>query len=147
MAPRATTVWETWGGDPAFSRNMKLLAMIGKFLYNDVAGLAPTAPGWRRILVRPGLTHLLTRASARVRTARGDAAVAWRTEPGGLHLTLEVPAASEAEVRLPCGGIDDPRLTSDGVPVTGLRRDGDLLVLTVGGGTHRFHLTSEGARP
>lgn len=71
VARGATTVWETWGGDPTFSRNMKLLAMIGTFLYNDVAGLTPAAPGWRRILVRPSLTHRLAHAGARVRTVRG----------------------------------------------------------------------------
>ncbi|TQM66796.1 alpha-L-rhamnosidase [Actinomadura hallensis] len=140
----ATTVWETWGGDPTFSRNMKLLATIGTFLYNDVAGLRPAAPGWRRILVRPSLTHRLAHARARVRTARGDAAIDWRADADGLHVSLTVPPAAEAEVRLPCGGLDDPRLTRDGVPVTDLRHDGDHLVLTVGGGTHRLHLAPEG---
>ncbi|URN03098.1 hypothetical protein LUW74_06880 [Actinomadura madurae] len=61
-------------------------------------------------------------------------------------MTLTIPPSAEAEVRLPCGGLDDPRLTGDGVPATGPRRDGDELVLTVGGGTHRLHLTSEGTR-
>jgi hypothetical protein len=142
----ATTIWETWGGDPTFSRNMKLLATIGKFLYNEVAGLTPAAPGWRRILVRPSLIHRLTHARASVRTVRGDASIDWRADEDGLHMTLEVPPASEAEVQVPCRRLDAPRLTRDGVLVTDLRRDGDRLVLTVGGGVHRFHLTSEGSR-
>jgi alpha-L-rhamnosidase len=154
----ATTVWETWGGDAGYSRNMKLMAMIEKFLFNDVAGLAPAAPGWRRIRVRPALTHRLDRASARVRTARGDAAVEWHVAGGALHLTVEVPATSTAEVWLPAAGAAE--LTgggrtlwrSGGDPagpgpepgsgIRGIRRRGEHLVLEAGGGTHRLRLAT-----
>ncbi|AZM49260.1 hypothetical protein DMB38_28825 [Streptomyces sp. WAC 06738] len=154
----ATTVWETWGGDAGYSRNMKLMAMIEKFLFNDVAGLAPAAPGWRRIRVRPALTHRLDRASARVRTARGDAAVAWHVAGGALHLTVEVPATSTAEVWLPAAGAAE--LTGGGrtlwrsggdpagpgpEPGSGIReirRRGEHLVLEAGGGTHRLRLAT-----
>ena len=99
----ATTVWEAWGGSPGFSRNMKLMASIVTFLYQDVAGLAPAAPGWERIRVAPKLTRTLTHARARVRTVRGDVAVSWRVADGELHLTVEVPATSTADVWLPDG--------------------------------------------
>jgi len=97
----ATTVWETWGGSPTYSRNMKLMASIEPFLYQDVAGLAPGAPGWERIVVRPRLTDRLAHASARVRTVRGTAAVRWRVADGVCELELEVPPSSSAEVWLP----------------------------------------------
>lgn len=99
----ATTVWETWGGSPGFSRNMKLMSSIVTFLYQDVAGLAPAAPGWERIRVAPKLTATLTHAEARVRTVRGEAAVSWRVIDGELDLRVEVPATSTAEVLLPDG--------------------------------------------
>lgn len=99
----ATTVWETWGGQPGFSRNMKLMASIVSFLYRDVAGLAPVAPGWERIRVAPKLTATLTHAEARVHTVRGVAGVAWRVADGELTLSVEVPATSTAEVWLPGG--------------------------------------------
>ncbi|GAB2898568.1 family 78 glycoside hydrolase catalytic domain [Streptomyces mayteni] len=149
----ASTVWETWGGDRTFSRNMKLLALISTFLYNDVAGLAPAAPGWRVVRMRPRLTEQLTHAHARVRTVRGDAAVDWRTEYDALVLTAQVPAASTAEIWLPTDrfGDDDARLalTVDGVPLPPgghapgvrrvTRRRGHLVVETTGG-THRLRL-------
>ncbi|WP_219506127.1 alpha-L-rhamnosidase [Nonomuraea ceibae] len=151
----ATTIWETWGGDAGFSRNMKLMAMIEKFLFNDVAGLAPAAPGWRRIRVRPALTHRLTRAGARLRTARGEAAVAWESSGDVLRLEVQVPATSEAEVWLPVTGAGE--LTGDGrtlwrsghdggLPpgVRGIKREGEHLVIEVGGGTHRLTLTGRG---
>jgi len=103
IAGGATTVWESWGGNPGFSRNMKLMASIATFLYQDVAGLAPAAPGWERIRIAPKLTATLTHATARVRTVRGEAAVAWRANEGELQISVTVPATSTAEVCLPGG--------------------------------------------
>lgn len=157
VAQGATTIWETWGGDPTFSRNMKLMAMIEKFLFNDVAGLAPAEPGWRRIRVRPALTHRLGRASARLRTARGDAGVDWHAADGVLDVVVQVPATSEAEISLPAPGGGE--LTKDGrtlwrsgddhaardLPadgVRGIKRSDRHLVIEVGGGTHRLRLVT-----
>jgi alpha-L-rhamnosidase len=104
----ATTVWETWGGDPDFSRNMKLMASVEKFLFRDVAGLTPASAGWERIQVRPRLVGQLSAASARVRTPRGEAGVEWRLEDGALRLRVEVPTTSTAEVWLPGAGEGGP---------------------------------------
>lgn len=158
----ATTLWETWGGDEHFSRNMKLLASIEKFLYNDVAGLAPAAPGWQRIRVKPALTHRMTSASARVRTVRGDAAVGWRAGDGVLRMDLEVPATSVAEVWLPLSpdaeapvlmAGEDSVWAPDGLAdialsrgIRSARRAAGHVVIEVAHGLHTLTLTSEGAR-
>ena len=49
----ATTVWETWEGEPSHSMNMKMLGSSEVFFYRDLAGIAPAAPGFRRIAIRP----------------------------------------------------------------------------------------------
>ncbi len=115
IARGATTVWETWGGDPDFSRNMKLMASVEKFLFRDVAGLTPASPGWERIRVRPRLVGQLSAAAAQVRTPRGEAAVSWRLEDGTLHLRVEVPATGSAEVWLPGTGEGSPIELEGGV--------------------------------
>jgi len=111
----ATTVWETWGGDPDFSRNMKLMASVEKFLFRDVAGLTPATPGWERIRVQPRLVGQLAAAAARVRTPRGEAAVDWRLDDGTLRLRVEVPVSSTAEVWLPGAGEGGPIELAGGV--------------------------------
>jgi alpha-L-rhamnosidase len=169
----ATTVWEAWGGvsgvgdDPAVfgldfdvdriqtSRNMKLMCAVTRFLYADVAGIAPAAPGWARIQVRPALTHRLTRGRARVVTAHGDAAISWTRDAERLEVELTVPATSVAEVVLPVRGLADPVLregdrtlwaggragdAADGV--SGVHRDGDDLRFELGGGRYRFTVAS-----
>lgn len=97
----ATTVWETWGGDPGRSLNMKLLCSINAFLYRDVAGLSPAAPGWSRVAVHPKVTDHLPWASASVRTPHGPASITWHRDGHLLDVTLSLPATTQAEVALP----------------------------------------------
>ncbi|WP_040841296.1 family 78 glycoside hydrolase catalytic domain [Nocardia brevicatena] len=151
----ATTVWETWGGDPGFSRNMKLLAMIEKFLYNDVAGLAPAGPGWQSLLVQPKLTHRLQYARARVGTPRGEAAVEWTATAGDLDLRIRVPATSDAQIRFPVTGPEPVLISGDHVVWPAgedppsphpIELCEGYLVVSVRGGDHRFRLLFAPAR-
>lgn len=158
----ATTLWEAWGREWVYqngeethvlpsSRNMKLLGAIPKFLYKDVAGICPTAPGWSRMRVKPVLTHRLQRAEAYVRTVRGDASVAWVKGNGYLEVDVEVPTTSRADVWLPLTGIDRPLVTERGEVVwehdqaafqrpelQSVRRVGDYVRIEAGGGTYQF---------
>jgi alpha-L-rhamnosidase len=158
VAQGATTVWETWGhaarNYPDASRNMKLLAAVSVFLYRDVAGLACLAPAWETLRVRPAVTDRLAGASARVRTVRGDAAVAWSRVDDRLDVEVVVPDTSRADVWLPMpadgvataqAGADDRQLwptTALGTPsgIGHVRREDDFLRFEAGGGTHRFRV-------
>jgi alpha-L-rhamnosidase len=106
----ATTIWERWDSmlpdgsiNPGemTSFNHYALGAIADWLHRSVAGLAPAAPGYRRILIRPlpggGLTH----AAARHITPYGLAASAWRLNGEQIELTVVVPPNTTAEVVLP----------------------------------------------
>ncbi|MBG0829747.1 family 78 glycoside hydrolase catalytic domain [Planomonospora sp. ID67723] len=122
----ATTVWERWDsmlpdgtvnpGDMT-SFNHYALGAVADFLHRTVAGLAPAAPGYRRILVRPLPGGGLRRASAAHLTPYGRAEVRWERADGRLQLEVVVPAGATATVVLP----------SD--PARGIE---------VGSGRHRF---------
>ncbi len=106
----ATTVWERWDsllpdgtvnpGDMT-SFNHYALGAVADWLHRTVAGLAPAAPGYRRILVRPlpggGLRH----ARAALRTPYGRAQVRWQRSGGRLDLEVLVPVGATATVVLP----------------------------------------------
>jgi alpha-L-rhamnosidase len=145
----ATTIWESWGGDGERSLNMKLLASIDAFFYRDVAGLSWAAPGWRRLRVRPAVTHLLSHAQASVATPRGSARLDWRRENGRLTLAVEVPTTSEAEIYLPvesgesvrAGDVsiwDGHRPTQAGDTLGPMSLENGYLRFGVGGGHHIF---------
>jgi alpha-L-rhamnosidase len=106
----ATTVWERWDSmlsdgtiNPGqmTSFNHYALGAVADWLHRTVAGLAPGAPGYRRIVVRPEPTHRLTSASARMRTPYGDAEVGWERADGLFTLRVVVPVGATAVVHVP----------------------------------------------
>src|SRR5262249_58620266 len=70
-------------------------------LHRTVPGLAPAAPGYRTIAVRPRPGGGLTRAAARHRTPYGIAEVAWERAGHTLNLSVIVPPGTSAVVGLP----------------------------------------------
>ncbi|MFC5379444.1 family 78 glycoside hydrolase catalytic domain [Aquipuribacter nitratireducens] len=108
----ATTVWERWDSmlpdgtiNPGemTSFNHYALGAVADWLHRRVAGLAPAAPGYRRIAVRPVPTPHLDHVTARHETPYGPAEVAWRREAGTVHVRLEVPVGATADVTLTGG--------------------------------------------
>jgi alpha-L-rhamnosidase len=106
----ATTVWERWDSmledgtiNPGqmTSFNHYALGAVADWLHRTVAGLAPAAPGYRRLLVHPRPTRQLTRASARHRTPYGDAEAGWERANGTLVVRAVVPVGATAVVHLP----------------------------------------------
>jgi alpha-L-rhamnosidase len=79
------------------------LGAVADWLHRTVAGLAPAAPGYRRIQVAPHPGGGLTHARARHRTPYGLAESVWRIEEGQLTLEVQVPPNVEATVYLPGG--------------------------------------------
>jgi alpha-L-rhamnosidase len=106
----ATTVWERWDAvlpdgsiNPGqmTSFNHYALGAVADWLHRTVAGLAPAAPGYRKLLVRPAPARGLSSASARHRTPYGDAEVSWEREEGRLRLRVVVPVGAAAAVHVP----------------------------------------------
>ncbi|ABS01609.1 glycoside hydrolase family 78 protein [Kineococcus radiotolerans] len=106
----ATTTWERWDSlladgtvNPGHmtSFNHYALGSIADWVHRTVAGLAPAAPGYRRLLVRPRPGAGLTAASARHETPYGPASVAWNRRDGELVVDVDVPLGVTATVDLP----------------------------------------------
>lgn len=109
----ATTVWERWDSllpdgtiNPSgmTSFNHYALGSVVDWVHRRVAGLAPAAPGYRRISIRPVPPRALSHASARHLTPYGEAAVAWRWAGGVFTLSATVPVGAVADVELPWDG-------------------------------------------
>ncbi|WP_230474755.1 alpha-L-rhamnosidase [Dyella monticola] len=96
----ATSLWEHWKLQ-ARSRDHYFLGTIDDWLFGDVAGLQPLAPGWQRIAIHPALTAWLNHAEADTVTPYGRVAVSWSRGADGLQLDIEVPVGSTADVRIP----------------------------------------------
>jgi alpha-L-rhamnosidase len=106
----ATTIWERWDSllpdgsvNPGemTSFNHYALGAVADWLHRTVAGLAPAAPGYRRIDIRPRPGGGLTSARASHRTPYGLAEVAWSLADGQIAVDAVVPANTTARVMLP----------------------------------------------
>ncbi|OEV30127.1 hypothetical protein AN219_12685 [Streptomyces nanshensis] len=83
------------------SFNHYALGAVADWMHRVVAGLAPAAPGYREITVRPRPHPPLTHASARHHTPYGEASVAWQRADGRFSLDAVVPVGTSATVHLP----------------------------------------------
>ncbi|WP_369053126.1 alpha-L-rhamnosidase [Kineococcus terrestris] len=106
----ATTVWERWDSlledgsvNPGqmTSFNHYAFGAVADWLHRVVAGLAPAAPGYRRIEVAPHPLPGLDSARFVHDTPYGRAEAGWRREDGELVVTAVVPTGTTARVRLP----------------------------------------------
>lgn len=149
----ATTIWERWDGirpDGTFqepgmnSFNHYAYGAIGDWLYRVVAGIEVhlDAPGYKRILIQPQPGGGLTSAKACLDSLYGRIESHWVLEGDGFHLTVTIPANTDAVVHLPGQSIED--ITEQGQDLSQvngirevLRKDGKV-ILIVGSGNYHF---------
>ncbi|MET0715562.1 MAG: family 78 glycoside hydrolase catalytic domain [Mycetocola sp.] len=109
----ATTIWERWDSllpdgtvNPSgmTSFNHYAFGAVADWMHRSVAGLAPAAPGYRRLRIAPQTPRRgLTSASATLETPYGTAASGWNIVDGQLHLSVTVPVGVTADIFLPSG--------------------------------------------
>ncbi|MEV6110787.1 alpha-L-rhamnosidase [Streptomyces sp. NPDC051940] len=139
----ATTMWERWdsvrpdGGfqDPDMnSFNHYAYGSVGEWMYANIAGIAPGAPGFRRLVVRPRPGGEVGRARARFDSLYGPVTTEWSTAGGGFRLEVSLPPNTTAEVWVPAGRASD--VAADGAGF--VRMEDGCAVYEAGSGTHRF---------
>jgi len=103
----ATTMWEKWdavkpdGAIDAISLNHYAFGSIGHWLYENIAGIRPAAPGYGKIIFRPEMGGGLTWAKGSYLSAHGLIRSEWQLKAGKILLDVEVPAGTSAEVFVP----------------------------------------------
>lgn len=110
----ATTVWERWNSVDEHGRiaengmnslNHYAYGSIARWLYEDVLGIAPAAPGFRKGRLTPHFNVQLEKVEGQYASAAGLWKAGWEILPGGdvsYHCT--VPFDCTAELILPYGG-------------------------------------------
>jgi alpha-L-rhamnosidase len=102
----ATTMWEHWDGVdsrgvPHGSLNHYSKGAVATFLHRYVAGLRPTAPGYRTFLVCPQPGGGIIWADGSHISPFGPIEVSWRLGGSSMELDVLVPAGTMATVVLP----------------------------------------------
>lgn len=131
----ATTIWETWAGEPDMSFNHYAYGAIGEWLYRYIGGLwlDESAPAFRNIIFAPKLDGVsLSYAKTFHITPNGRAESSWRKTPNGLVWDIAIPPNSTGTIELPCSDASKAKL--DGKPVD------SLVIKNVASGSHRVEI-------
>ncbi|PCE13370.1 hypothetical protein AUC47_08815, partial [Microbacterium sp. SZ1] len=106
----ATTVWErpdavrpdgTLHPSGMVSLNHCAFGAVADVLHRRIGGLAPSAPGYRRMRIDPWFPSALDHAGVVQETPLGRALVRWERVGDGIRVSAEVPPGAHADVLLP----------------------------------------------
>jgi alpha-L-rhamnosidase len=106
----ATTIWERWDSmlpdgsiNPGemTSFNHYALGAVADWMHRTLGGLAPAAPGYRRLEIHPRPGGGITHAQVRHLTPYGMAQCAWDIKEGNIELDVVIPPNTTALVTLP----------------------------------------------
>ena len=113
----ATTIWERWNsvlpdgsisGTGMNSLNHYSYGAIVHWLYEDVAGISPLAPGFKKVRLQPHVHPALCSAEAVFDSAAGQWEVRWDLlSDGSMSYSCKVPFGCMAELVLPDGSIHE----------------------------------------
>lgn len=113
----ATTIWERWDGldengecpisndgtDMMISYNHYASGAVGAFLYQRIAGIEATKPGYKSFRICPLPGGGMTSAKGSTVTPYGKIVSDWRIEDGEFRLDIEVPVGTKCTAVLPDG--------------------------------------------
>ena len=113
----ATTCWEKLDlrrpenvlGNPAVSRCHGWSAGPCFLFPRYLLGVAPEAPGYSRISVRPSMPDGVSWMEGTVPTPRGEIFVRWDAVPGGIEGCVVLPPGAQGEAFLPGTAVADAR--------------------------------------
>ncbi|PRY45541.1 alpha-L-rhamnosidase [Spirosoma oryzae] len=143
----ATTIWELWNGNTASAfmnsgNHVMLLGDLLIWLYENVAGIKATEPGFRRLSMSPTPVGNLNQVSASHVSPYGPIASGWIKNERGFRWTVTIPGNCRAEVAIPA---TSPELVWEGSrralespDLVFLRQESDRVVFAVGSGTYVF---------
>ncbi|KAG0642456.1 bacterial alpha-L-rhamnosidase-domain-containing protein [Tuber brumale] len=154
----ATTIWERWDGilpdgsiNPAemTSFNHYALGAVAEWMHASIGGIAPAAPGWKRIWVAPVPGGEVSWAEVRFLSVYGEVYVHWEVKNGRFKLEVRIPGNVSAGIVFPRGARDEEVLIVEESAGSGLEEEAEetgnsedghtgAQILEVGSGVHVF---------
>jgi len=100
----ATTIWERWdaikpdGSIQETSFNHYAYGAVGRWLYENVAGIRAAAPGYQKILIKPEIGGGLSWAKGSYLSGFGKIVSQWRVFGKKVLMKVEIPFGTTATV-------------------------------------------------
>ncbi|MCR5023187.1 MAG: glycoside hydrolase family 78 protein, partial [Lachnospiraceae bacterium] len=105
----ATSIWESWHvttpeGDPMpVSLNHYAFGCVDDWMFRNITGIIPTAPGFKEFSVKPLLDERITSAKRSYESEYGKISVEWKNEDGEFEIKVSVPCNTVATIVMPNG--------------------------------------------
>ena len=140
----ATSLTEAWNAGRSSSQNHFMLGQINEWFFHDLAGIAsdPSAPGFKKIVIRPAVVGDLTWVKGRYDSVRGTITTEWKRDSGRFTLDLTIPPNTTATVFVPARRARD--VTEGGITASKsphvrlLRQEEGSAVFEIASGQYRF---------
>ncbi len=126
----ATTIWEAWqailpdGTPTSVSYNHYAFGCVGKWMYQNIAGISPASPGYKRIRIQPQMDQRISSARGSYQSVYGRIVSEWKLEDGQMNIRVRVPCNTTAEIHLP-------------------QKNGDAIIKKVGSGVYEYSYSYE----
>jgi alpha-L-rhamnosidase len=137
----ATITLEAW--DTRFKPNQDWNHAWGAAPANIIPrllmGVEPLEPGFRKMRIRPQ-PGSLQHAALTLPTIRGNVEVSFTRQPNHVHLQINIPANTTAQVWVPRQGIASATVRVDGAKRKGRIEAESIVFDTIGSGAHTFDL-------
>lgn len=138
----ATTLWEEWNGGG--THNHVMFGDVSAWFFETLAGIQPdpSAPGFKKIIIRPAMVGDLAWVKAGHTSGYGRIESAWKREGNTLTLEVTVPPNTTATVHIPAK--DAAGVTEGGGPaskaggVKFLNMENTCAVFEIGSGKYVF---------
>ena len=142
-------MWELWNGDTADAgmnaRNIvMLIGDLNIWLHEYLGGIRPdpTAPAFKKIIIKPEPVGDLTSAKVNYDSIRGRISSEWHKSADRFDLSVTIPANTTATVYLPAKDIksvtESGKSLSKITGVKSFKMQADRAVLEVGSGSYHF---------
>ena len=91
---------EAWEAD-ARSWTHHMFGSIDAWFYQYLAGIRPTAPGFKKVTIKPFLPSKLESVSARLNLGQGDLSLSWTKQADGYAFECHIPPGIEDLFEMP----------------------------------------------
>jgi len=137
----ATTLWESWAyPDNAGTQNHPMFGSVDEWFYRSILGINPSAPGFKKFVIKPQPVGDLTWAKGAFNAVYGKIESDWKLEGDKFTLKVIIPANTEAEVWMPSVG-DASVSEVNGLAIGAQTIIGKYRVMHVGSGSYTFQST------
>jgi hypothetical protein len=145
----ATSLTEAWNANRSSSQNHFMLGQIMEWFYADLAGIAsdPSAPGFKKILIRPQPVGDVTWVNCAYNSIHGRVASEWKKTDAKFSLKVEIPPGTTATVFIPAQTAGDVRESGGAAAkangVKFVRLENGRAVFEIASGKYQFTASSQ----